>query len=235
MKKTAFFLITAALLVPLAAEAQYTDAGRVAAIQLASSQAKKTLEAQEKAQGMESTGMLFMSEEIKATTDFQKVFNDYLDTFHKVLTYAAEIYGIYYEVTKTCKNIKELNEVISDNRETNILALAMDSRRNTIYTEIVTNSLEIIRDIKKLCVDSPKMTEQERNKLVSAIRPKLRTFNKKLQKLTFYIHYTSFSDVLNNILRTAYKMNPDKKQDILTRCHRDWLDNAKSIKYTPQE
>lgn len=230
MRKRAFLLITAVLTLPLSVKGQYTDAGRVAAIELASSQARKTLEVQEKAQGMESTGMLFMSEEIKATTDFQREFNDYLDTFHKVLTYAAEIYGVYYEVTKTCRNIRELNEIISDNRETNVLALAMDSRRNTIYTEIVTNSLDIIRDIKKLCVDAPKMTEQERNKVVSAIRPKLRKFNKKLQTLTFFIHYTSFSDVVNNILGTAYKMNPYKKRDILTRCHREWLERAGCIK-----
>ena len=71
------------------------DPGRVAAIELASDQAKKTLKSQEKAQLLMTTGHAWIKEEVEATTDFQREFNDYLDKFHDVLSIAAEIYGIY--------------------------------------------------------------------------------------------------------------------------------------------
>ena len=55
------------------------DPGRVAAIELASDQAKKTIESQEKAQLLMTTGHVWIKEEVEATTDFQREFNDYLD------------------------------------------------------------------------------------------------------------------------------------------------------------
>ena len=90
------------------------DPGRVAAIELASDQAKKTIESQEKAQLLMTTGHVWIKEEVEATTDFQREFNDYLDKFHDVLSIAAEIYGIYYEVTQTSKCVKDLGHVLAD-------------------------------------------------------------------------------------------------------------------------
>ena len=78
---TLFFVV---FLVPLTLSAGI-DPGRVAAIELASDQAKKTIEAQEKAQLLMTTGHAWIKEEVEATTDFQREFNDYLDKFHAKL------------------------------------------------------------------------------------------------------------------------------------------------------
>ena len=205
------------------------DPGRVAAIELASDQAKKALKSQEKAQLLMTTGHAWIKEEVEATTDFQREFNDYLDKFHDVLSFAAEIYGIYYEVTQTSKNVKALGEVLSDS-PSNALAVAFSTRRNVVYRNIVRTTLDVIMDIRKVCFEKSKMTEEEKNKVISSIRPKLRTINKQLRQLTLTLRYTSFLDVWNELMDRAYYLNPATKHDIITRCRRQWWNNAKSVR-----
>lgn len=205
------------------------DPGRVAAIELASDQAKKALKSQEKAQLLMTTGHAWIKEEVEATTDFQREFNDYLDKFHDVLSIAAEIYGIYYEVTQTSKNVKALGEVLSES-PSNALAVAFSTRRNVVYRNIVRTTLDVIMDIRKVCFEKSKMTEEEKNKVISSIRPKLRTINKQLRQLTLTLRYTSFLDVWNELMDRAYYLNPATKHDIITRCRRQWWNNAKSVR-----
>ena len=205
------------------------DPGRVAAIELASDQAKKALKSQEKAQLLMTTGHAWIKEEVEATTDFQREFNDYLDKFHDVLSIAAEIYGIYYEVTQTSKNVKSLGEVLSDS-PSNAMAVAFSTRRNVVYRNIVRTTLDVIMDIRKVCFEKSKMTEEEKNKVISSIRPKLRTINKQLRQLTLTLRYTSFLDVWNELMDRAYYLNPATKHDIITRCRRQWWNNAKSVR-----
>lgn len=205
------------------------DPGRVAAIELASDQAKKALKSQEKAQLLMTTDHAWIKEEVEATTDFQREFNDYLDKFHDVLSIAAEIYGIYYEVTQTSKNVKALGEVLSDS-PSNALAVAFSTRRNVVYRNIVHTTLDVIMDIRKVCFEKSKMTEEEKNKVISSIRPKLRTINKQLRQLTLTLRYTSFLDVWNELMDRAYYLNPATKHDIITRCRRQWWNNAKSVR-----
>ncbi len=205
------------------------DPGRVAAIELASDQAKKTLKSQEKAQLLMTTGHAWIKEEVEATTDFQREFNDYLDKFHDVLSIAAEIYGIYYEVTQTSKNVKALGEVLSES-PSNALAVAFSTRRNVVYRNIVRTTLDVIMDIRKVCFEKSKMTEEEKNKVISSIRPKLRAINKQLRQLTLTLRYTSFLDVWNELMDRAYYLNPATKHDIITRCRRQWWNNAKSVR-----
>ena len=222
-------IIGIALLLPSGVKAQGIDVGRVAAIELASSQAKKTLEAQIKMQGLETTGHIWTREEIEATTEFQKQFNDYLDAFHNILSIAAEIYGVYYEVTKTSKHVRNLAEVVSSS-PSNVLAVAFSARRNVVYTNLIKSSLDIFMDIRKVCIESSKMTEQEKNKVISAIRPKLRKINHQLGQLTLALRYTSFLDVWNELTQRAYMINPATKHDIITRCRKEWWNNAKSVR-----
>lgn len=205
------------------------DPGRVAAIELASTQAKKTIEAQEKAQLLMTTGHIWVKEEVEATTNFQREFNDYLDKFHDALSVAAEIYGIYYEVTQTSKCVSDLGNVLADSPE-NALAVAFSTRRNVVYRNLVRTSLDIIMDIRKVCFESSKMTEQEKNRIVRSVRPKLRAINKQLRQLTLALRYTSFLDVWNELTERAYHLNPATKHDIITRCRRFWWNNAKSAR-----
>ena len=214
------------------------DPTRVYAIQQATKSAKKTLEAQELAQGAMTTGHMWTREEVEATTEFQREFNDYLDKFHDAISIAAEVYGIYYEVKQTARNIKNINEVLADS-PTNALAVAFSAKRSVVYQNIVRESLDIIMDIRKVTMEESKMTEWEKVKVVSSIRPKLRKFNKQLCALTLALRYTSFTDVWKEIKERpygidstgrAYRISSKAKHDIITRCRREWKNNAKSVK-----
>ena len=54
---------------------------------------KKTLKSQERVMLLQSTGHIWTKEEVEAVTDLQREFNDYLDSFRSIVSYAAQIYG----------------------------------------------------------------------------------------------------------------------------------------------
>lgn len=66
-------------------------------------QAKKALKAQDILLAGNLTGHKYLKEEVAATTNFQRQFNDYLNSFDDILTVAADIYGIYMEVDEAMK------------------------------------------------------------------------------------------------------------------------------------
>ena len=65
-------------------------------------------------------------------------------------------------------------------------------RRNQIYRDLILGSVEIVNDIRQVCLSNTKMTEKQRIEIVLAIRPKLQVMNKKLQRLGRAVKYTSF-------------------------------------------
>lgn len=42
---------------------------------------------------MQTTGHLWTKEEVEATTNLQREFNNYLDSFRSIVSYAAQTYG----------------------------------------------------------------------------------------------------------------------------------------------
>lgn len=213
------------LLCSTSAFAWGVDPVRAAMIDQYSKQAKKTLEAQNRAQALMTTGHLWMQTEIEQTTDFQREFSNYLDRFHDILGFAAEIYGIYYEITQISKNVSDLNDVVASH-PANALAVAFHTRRNAVYRNIIINGVNIVMDIKTLCFDDSKMTEQEKNEMITNIRPKLRLMNKQLRALALAVKYTTFLDVWNEINDRASAYEGVDKRAIIERCMRDWKNNA---------
>ena len=55
--------------------------------------AEKELKNQEKVMLMQTTGHIWTKEEVEATTDLQREFNNYLNSFRSIISYAAQIYG----------------------------------------------------------------------------------------------------------------------------------------------
>ena len=198
----------------------YTDPTRAATVLMFTEQSKKALNAQQRAQLVMSGMHIFMEEEVSATTDFQREFNEYLDQFNEVIQIAAEVYGIYHEVSQVAKNIKELNSIVSDT-PANALAVAFSSKRNKIYTDLVMTSLDIAKDIHKVCFSGAKMTEKERIKIILGMRPKLKKTNYQLRRMAMFIKYTTFLDVWNDILDKHY-FKPANRQEIILRCQQRW-------------
>ena len=196
-------------------------------ILLYTEKAEKTLKNQELAMMMQTTGHLWTKEEVEATADLQREFNSYLDSFRSILCYAAQIYGFYHEITLLTENMGGLIDQLEKNAM-NALAVALSANRNKIYREVILNSVEIVNDIRTVCLSKNKMTEQQRLEIVFNIRPKLQVMNKKLKRLTIAVKYTSMNDVWLEINEGTRPM-ADKKQ-IIQDAKRRWKQIGRNVR-----
>ena len=81
-------------------------------------------------------------------------------------------------------------------------------------------SLDIAKDIHKVCFAHAKMTEKERIKIILGMRPKLKKTNYQLRRMAMFIKYTTFLDVWNEIVDKHYK--PKSRREIIERCRLRW-------------
>ncbi len=186
--------------------------------------AKKQLKSQERAMMLETTGHIWLSTEVENTTEVQKVYNDYLDSFRDIVYYAAQIYGFYVEVDRLLDNMGEMNRILQKHPE-GAFAVALSTRRNAIYRELLLNSVDIVNDIRQVCLNQVKMTEKQRIDIVFHIRPKLVRMNRQLKRLSKVVKYTSFGDVWAEV-ELLQKKKPDKLE-ITRSCMQRWKRNGK--------
>lgn len=201
MKKTYRTFLIIMILLSLSivrATAQSMDPTLAAMVLLYTEKAENTLESQKKAMLLETTGHIWIEEEVDDTYKLHKEFNEYLDSFRGIIVYAAQIYGFYHEVQNLADNLQGFSTQIS-NSPSNAVAVALSANRNKMYREIILQSVEIVNDVRTICLSDIKMTEKERINVLLGIRPKLKIMNQKLIRLTRAIKYTSMGDVWNEI------------------------------------
>ena len=105
MRRVIFIIITLLCMgVKVHAQVDPTLAGMVLAY---TEKAKKTLKNQEKVMLLQTTGHIWTKEEIEVITDLQREFNDYLSSFRSVVSYAAQVYGFYHEISHLTENMGE--------------------------------------------------------------------------------------------------------------------------------
>lgn len=223
MRKTTLTILVMLLCI-LKAAAQ-TDPTLAGMIVLYTDKAEKQLKSQEKVMLLQTTGHIWTKEEVEATTDFQRQFNDYLDSFRSVISYAAQIHGFYHEIGKLTENMGGLTRQLEKSPD-NALAVALTPRRSSIYRELILGSVDIVNDIRLVCLSDMKMTEKERIEIVFGIRPKLRLLNRNLRRLTLAVKYTSLSDVWREIDCRAKSYDVDKWK-ITDEAFERWRSNSK--------
>ena len=108
------------------------------------------------------------------------------------------------------------------------LAVALSTQRNRIYRELIMNSVEIVNDIRMACLSDNKMTEKERMEIVFGIRPKLKMMNKKLQRLTKAVKYTTMGDIWREIDEGARPVAG--KRDIVEAAKRRWRQIGRNVR-----
>ena len=189
--------------------------------------AQKELKNQEKVMLMQTTGHLWTKEEVEATTNLQRELNNYLNSFRSIVCYAAQIYGFYHEVSRLTDNMEDFTRQLGRS-PTNALAVALSARRNRIYRELLLGSVEIVNDIRTVCLAENKMTERERMEIVFGIRPKLQGMNKTLQRLTKAVKYTTMGDIWREIDEGA-RPAADKR-DIVEAAKRRWRQIGKNVR-----
>lgn len=186
--------------------------------------AKKELKQQEAMMLMETTGHIWIKDEVEGTTSLQKEFNSYLDQFHSIIAYAAQVYGFYHEIDKMTDNLGSFSDQLSAHPG-NALAVALSSNRNKIYRDIIMNSLDIVNDVRQVCLSDSKMTEKERIEVILGIRPKLRLMNQELRRLTIAVKYTSLADVWAEIDYNA--RGGADKMSVTRKCMERWKRNGR--------
>ena len=186
--------------------------------------AKKELKQQESMMLLETTGHIWIKEEVEGTTNLQKEFNNYLDQFHSIIAYAAQVYGFYHEIDKMTDNLGSFSDQLSAHPG-NALAVTLSSNRNKIYRDIIMNSLDIVNDVRQVCLSDSKMTEKERIEVLLGIRPKLRLMNQELRRLTIAVKYTSLADVWAEIDYNA--RGGADKMSVTRKCMERWKRNGR--------
>lgn len=225
--KQYIFIIIFLSLISLKVSAQ-NDPALAGIIYAYTDKAKKELKNQEKMMLLETTGHIWTKEEVDATTDLHKEFNNYLNSFRSIVVYAAQIYGFYHEIDRMVDNMGSFTKQLQAH-PANAMAVALSTKRNKIYRELIMQSVDIVNDIRLVCLSGHKMTEKERVEIVFAIRPKLKLMNKKLTQLTRAVKYTSMSDIWFEIDEGA-RPKPVNKKEIAEKAKRRWRQNGKKIK-----
>ena len=229
MRRLSFAILPVLLLLILSGSlrAQSIDPTLAAMIALYTEKAENTLKSQEEAMLLESTGHVWIKEEVDETWQIQKEFNDYLDTFHGIIVYAAQIYGFYHEIDRMVDNMGKLAEQIGRSPG-NAVAVALSANRNKVYRQVILQSVEIVNDIRMVCLSDVKMTEKERTEIFFGVRPKLKEMNRTLQRLVRAVKYTSLADVWNEISGNQ----PDKAdiEDISKESFRRWRTIGKTVR-----
>lgn len=189
--------------------------------------AEKELKNQEKVMLMQTTGHIWLKEEVEGTTNLQREFNNYLDSFRSIVVYAAQVYGFYHEIDRLVDNLGGFTKQL-DKHPSNALAVALSAKRNKIYRELIMGSVEIANDIRLVCLSGNKMTEKERVEIVFGIRPKLKVMNKKLQRLTKAVKYTTMGDIWREIDEGARPVAG--KRDIVEAAKRRWRQIGRNVR-----
>ena len=114
------------------------DATLAGMILVYTNKAEKELKNQEKVMLMQTTGHVWTKEEVEGTTDLQREFNNYLNSFRSIVCYAAQIYGFYHEISQLTDNMGDFTKQLS-RHSTGALAVALSTRRNQIYREMILN------------------------------------------------------------------------------------------------
>lgn len=219
-------LISLALSPPAMAQDISVDPTLAAMIVGFTEKAKSQYKSQEEMMALQSTGHVWLKEEVDKAASYQQEFDKYISAFRGILGYAAQAYGFYYEIDHLSRNMQNLTRQIGST-PANAIAVALHQKRNDIYVDIINVSVGIVNSIRQVCLEN-KMTEKERIELVMSIRPKLKEMNHKLVMLTKLVKNTKLAMVWYEIEYDALPHREGKAgiiEDGLAR----WRLNGKSV------
>ena len=90
--------------------------------------AKSQYNSQLKTMATETEGHVWLKQEVESTANYQKQFDNYLNSFRSIISYAAQTYGFYYEINHLCENMNKLSAQIG-NTPTNAVAVALHNKQ----------------------------------------------------------------------------------------------------------
>ena len=206
-----------------AVESNPTLAARII---LAKNDFEKALQNQRNRQLMVGEGHVFIGREVQALNELQREYNDYLDQFHDAVSTAAELYGTFLEIKRTVKLSRRVSSILSD-APTNAIAVMLKPNTSGLYGSIIQTSLGAAQDIYNACISKKKLTAQDRNKMLTDARTKIKKVNNDLAKLIIVLRYTTFEDIWFSIRTRAKYMDKERKHAVIERCYDNWKHNIR--------
>ena len=197
-----------------------------ARILLAKNNFEKALQNQRNRQLMVGEGHVFVGREVQALNELQREYNDYLDTFHDAVSTAAELYGTFLEIKRTVKLSKQVTSIISD-APSNAIAVLLRPNSSGLYGSVIQTSLGAAQDIYNACISKKKLTAQDRNKMLTDARTKIKKVNSDLTKLVVVLRYTTFEDIWYSVRTRAKYMDRERKHAVIERCYDNWKHNIR--------
>ena len=197
-----------------------------ARIMLAKNDFEKALQNQRNRQLMVGEGHVFIGREVQALNELQREYNDYLDQFHDAVSTAAELYGTFLEIKRTVKLSMQVTDIISD-APTNAIAVMLKPNTSGLYGSVIQTSLGAAQDIYNACISKKKLTAQDRNKMLTNARTKIKKVNSDLTKLVIVLRYTTLEDIWYSLRTRAKYMDKERKHAVIERCYDNWKHNIR--------
>lgn len=208
------------------------DAVRAGLFVKYAAQAKKALRSQDVLLGTNLTEHIYHKQQVDKIAEYHKELNRYLESFGDILSIAAEIYGIYYEVDQAIRNVNELKKVVSSS-PANIVAVALSERKNNVYQDVISDGVQFASDVAMMLPiranKNSKMTEAERFSIIKRIRKNLRNMNVKIRAMNRLVYSTTLMDSWYEL--TGQTPNTRTMKEIVTDSQKRWVTKLHKVKY----
>ena len=155
MRKTLFVIVPLLLMLMLCErlKAQSVDPTLAAMILLYTEKAENSLRTEQEAMLLESSGHIWVKSEVEGVRKLDEEFNEYLDMFHGIIVYAAQIYGFYHEIDRLADNFGKMTDRIAQSPG-NALAVALSANRNKVYREVILQSGSFSRALRSSTISA---------------------------------------------------------------------------------
>ena len=229
-RKIIIILTVISLAVPLHTVAQsltYTDPTRMAVYSNYLKRDNSTISAYIAAQASLVAAEKNVNQELDALNEYRKELDDYMKKVHDVITIAANVYGLFYEVSDLYKNYKSLIECIAEKGD-NLVACVISEQRRDFIDEMITETVGLVGDVKTILSKKKRMTEKESLKMLSNIRPKMKRLNAKLVKMEKMVRCFSFVQLWDEMEGRRHRFDRQSRKELIAQRHRLWCDAPKT-------
>ena len=166
-----------------------------------------------------------IKQDSKKIANFQRKFNKYLDDLGDVLTFCANMYGIYYQTDQLTHNVIYLKNLTSHCPD-NVAAVALSEKKQGLYKEVFDQGLSLVNDLYEILPvkksKNTKSTEYQKLKTEARIQRKLYDLNVKIVRLSRHIKYTTLLDTWFEYGGRRKRYRTRSIKEVVRDCQRRW-------------
>ena len=166
-----------------------------------------------------------IKQDSKKIANFQRKFNKYLDDLGDVLSFCANMYGIYYQVDQLTHNITYLKN-LTLHCPSNVAAVALSEKKQGMYKEVFDQGLSLVNDLYEILPvkksKNTKSTEYQKMTTEAKIQRKLYALNVKIVRLSRHIKYTTLLDTWYEYAGRRKRYKTRSIKEVVDECTRRW-------------